>query len=784
MIVIGIISHANYRKRFYTNGTSKSMLFWMLDITQDMKNNDIFLWGIDDTGKRIILVERNFRPRFYVESGISPSILTTYLKGVKYRHAKRLLRGEEIDVIEVIESDPKKMREHAKILKKRANVYEHDIRYTIQFLLRREFLPASWMKVNVGKEIDTDLNIETYELKSFELASEELPPPPLKITALDIECYNPHGTPKPERDPVIIASLASNDGTTKLLLADRETNDDATLLSNLVSYIKEKDPDVIVGYNTTFFDWPYLLKRAEIKKIPLTIGRDNSIPHVSQFGSISIPGRAHVDLYDIVRYIYDIKIKSLDYAAEYFDVIARSKRILIDYVDIPKLWKNGDETLLQYAMDDATSTLGLARVLLTTVIEMSRITHLPMDLAVRASMGQRVEYYLMSAALRKKELIPPSRHARDVETYTGGFVLKPAKGIHENVVVLDFKSMYPSIMITHNISPDTLVKGEIPPGVEIEEVPELKHKFRKDREGFFVYALKWLLNKRDAVRMLMKRFEPNSPQWKLLNTRQRVLKIIANAIYGYTGWLPARWYSKEVAESVTAWGRWIIKNAIKIAKEMGLNVYYGDTDSLFVSYNKELIKKLLHKLRESFNLEIKIDKIYRRVFFTTAKKRYCGLLENGKIDVVGFETVRGDWTELAKKVQDTIIRMVLEDGNPKRAIKYVKEVIQKLRNREIPMQQLVIWKTLTMPISKYKVKAPHVEAAKRLIKAGGRLEAGDMVGFIITTGSGPLWSRAVPIQLADDWHARPDIHYYITKQIIPTALRVLEQLGVSEKDLL
>ncbi|MEM2636739.1 MAG: DNA-directed DNA polymerase [Candidatus Korarchaeota archaeon] len=760
------------------------MLFWLLDITEDMQTRDILLWGISGDGKRVVLREKKFRPSFYAlcKNSTLPAVLPS---DITLFREKRRLRGELVDGMKIIVNNPSQLKEQAKIFEKKGcTVYEHDIRYTNQFLIREKFPPASWVEVECSKEDgENNLPYETYILKSHSLASEEIPPPPLRILAIDIECFNALGTPKPDRDPIIIATLATEDDI-KIFAADKDTNDDATLLHNLVEYISKKDPDVIVGYNTTFFDWPYILKRSSVKKINLGIGRDKSVPHVSLFGSISIPGRAHVDLYDVVRYVYDLKIKSLDYAAEYFGVVSRKKRTLVDYVDIPRLWTMQDEKLFQYAKDDATSTYALANILIPTVIEMSRITHLPLDLSVRASMGQRVEYYLMSIAASSGEVILPSRTAEDVESFTGALVLEPAMGIHENVAVLDFKSMYPSIMISHNISPDTLVGEDVSHNIEIEEAPDVRHKFRKDREGFFVSALRNLIEKRDVVRKLLSKHSPDSPEGRLLNTRQQVLKTIANAIYGYTGWLPARWYSKEVAESVTAWGRWIISNAVQMARQLGLKVFYGDTDSLFVSNDAEKIDRLLQQLQEKFNLEIKIEKIYRRIFFTTAKKRYCGVLENGEIDVVGFETVRGDWTELAKNLQDTVIKFVLEDGTPDRAVKYVKEVIQELKDGKIPLEQLVIWKTLTMPPSKYKVKTPHLEAARKLIEAGGRLEAGDMVGFIVAAGTGPLWSRVVPVQLVEKTSAKPDIEYYVTKQVIPTALRVLEQLGITERDLL
>jgi len=279
----------------------------------------------------------------------------------------------------------------------------------------------------------------------------------------------------------------------------------------------------------------------------------------------------------------------------------------------------------------------------------------------------------------------------------------------------------------------------------------------------------------------MKKYPPDSPEYRLLDERQKAVKVLANATYGYMGWPAARWYCRECAEAVTAWGRQLIRMAIDYAKKLGLRVIYGDTDSLFVTYDEEKIRKLIEFVEKELGFEIKIDKVYKRVFFTEAKKRYAGLLADGRIDIVGFEAVRGDWCELAKDVQSKIVEIVLKTGDTEKAIEYVQKVIRELKEGKIPVEKLVIWKTLSKKLSEYSVEAAHVVAAKRMLEKGFKVSVGDKIGYVIVKGSGKLSQRAYPYFMVKP--NQLDVDYYIDHQIIPAALRILSYFGITERRL-
>lgn len=155
--------------------------------------------------------------------------------------------------------------------------------------------------------------------------------------------------------------------------------------------------------------------------------------------------------------------------------------------------------------------------------------------------------------------------------------------------------------------------------------------------------------------------------------------MITNACYGYAGWTGARWYAREVAESAAALGRKSITQVIDRCKETGIPVIYADTDSVFVSRDEAKVNSLLRWVSENLRMEIRPDKDYRRVLFTEAKKRYAGLLADGTLDIVGMEVVRSDWSEIARKVQERVIDLVLRDGSPNNAKMYALNAIDQLR---------------------------------------------------------------------------------------------------------
>jgi len=343
--------------------------------------------------------------------------------------------------------------------------------------------------------------------------------------------------------------------------------------------------------------------------------------------------------------------------------------------------------------------------------------------------------------------------------------------------------MYPNLMILYNLSPDTYVH----PGDRVKDdacwiIEGLGHRFKKTPPGLYKTALANLISSRNSLKTKLSNQSLSASEIRLLRERERAVKVITNACYGYAGWTGARWYIRQVAESAAALGRKTIMELIDRCQAIGLTVIYADTDSVFVTHDEKKVESLLRWVNDNLRMDIRPDKTYERVLFTEAKKRYAGLLTDGTIDIVGMEVVRGDWSEIARKVQENVIELILREASPAKAKEYVLKAIDELRRGKVSMADLVIWKSLTKPIEEYKVRAPHVEAAKRYLSAGRELLPGDKIGYVITKKGGKLYEKAQPY--FDVNLNQVDIEYYVSSQIVPAAARILEVFEIGQDELL
>jgi len=777
------------------------LTFWLLDINYEVKNHkpEIWLWGIDDKERRVLIIDREFTPYFYavLQEEANPEAVKELINArrnelpyiVKVETVEKKHFGRKVKALKIYCQDPELLQKYAKRIEKIQGVskcLEDDIRYSMRYLIDNEATPCGWHTLEV-EEIPNVQNLQVdkvYLAKSKpECCAEMHEIPKLRILGFSIICYSPRGVPKPEKNPVVIISAMTNTGEEKQFVAETSEGDHE-ILREFIDYVKSFDPDIIVGFGSNSHDLPYLAKRAKKNGYLLKIDRAGTEPHTSVYGHISITGRANIDLFDFADELPEVKVKTLENIADYLGVMKLEERTIIEDVDFAEYWENLQKRpqLLKFSMENTKCIMGVADALLDFAIQLSNLVGLPLDHIGTAAVGFRVEWFLIRHAHQIDELVP-KRIERPYIPYAGAIVLEPKPGLHEDIAVLDFKAMYPNIMITYNVSPDTYVPPEEPdPPCGVYVAPEVKHRFRKEPSGFYREVLSRLIRARDEVKAKLKTLRPESPAYRVFDARQKAIKVITNATYGYAGWIGARWYIKPVAEAATAWGRYTIRNTIEIAKKLGLEVVYGDTDSIFIRYDPEKVEQLTSQIEKELGLEIKPDKIYKRILFTEAKKKYCGLLPDGRLDIVGLEVVRGDWAAVAKNVQEKVLEIILKENSPQKAADYVRQYIAEMRKRKVPFRDFVIWKTLTKKVEEYAVRAPHVEAAKMLKQRGWDLTLGDKIGYVITAGSGKLYERAKPYVFAS--YDELDIEYYITNQVVPVAARILEIFGIKKEDLL
>lgn len=768
--------------------------FWLLDLNHEPSEgkSSIWLWGITHEGKRVLITDNNYRPYFYLvpRKGQDPKTLKQALEEEKPNpviesatlEQKKIL-AEDVTVLKVYCNNPglleKAARDSLKKLGAEAT-YEEKLRLAIKYQNDLAIKPCQWYEVEVGlssidpKEFSVD---EAFSATTHPVSLAKEEPPGLDVFAFSLLSVSKVGAPSPIRDPLRLIDWMSNKNEKQVLENEKES--DSNIIEKFGDQLSKVNPDFVLSFEGNSLDWPYILKRADKTKTKLRVGRDGGPPHQSLFGHYSLIGRANVDLANFADDLYEVKNKTIENVAQYLEIKTPSEQT-IDETAYYDHWSKPDRRrTLEEQMEHRTETiLKVGEEAIDYVIQISALSGLPPDQVIAAAVGFRVDNYLMMETHALGQLIP-SRLEQPIIPYRGSIVLEPKVGLHDNVATVDFSSMFPSLMIKYNISPDTLVKGN--EKNDFFEVPEVKHRFRKQPAGFYRIVLTKLIEARKSTKAELKRTLKTDQRFPLLKAREKAIKVMTNAVYGYAGWAGARWYSKEVAESAAALGRETINRAISLAKSLGLTIYYGDTDSLFVNYDAKLVQKFQKEIETQLGLEINLSQVYKRIIFTEAKKKYAGLLANGELDVVGLEAVRGDWSNLAQEVQNNVIRMTLEDASPNKAVAYVKDLTRDLKSKNLPLSSYVIWKTLTKPVAGYEVNAPHVEVAKKMAKEGWAVTAGDKVGYVITNKPGKLYQKAEPYYKVSPGEI--DYQYYIHNQIFPAAARILTVLGVDENQL-
>ncbi len=768
--------------------------FWLLDLNHETieGKSSIWLWGITHEEKRVLIIDSNYSAYFYLlpKDDQDPEDLRKRLEEDKphpsiesVKIEKKKLLAKDCVVLKVYCRDPDQLEKAAKETLKKlgaASTYEEKLRLAIKYQYDYGIKPCQWFEADTEP---SSMDPKQYSVQEILTATrhprpilrEE--PPSVDLLAFSLLSISKTGAPSPTRDPIRLIAYTANKNETAVLQSRTEADDKVIL--EFGEHVSKINPDFVLSYEGNSTQWPYLVKRADRTKVPLRVGRDEGPPHQSLFGHYSLIGRANVDLLNFADDLYDVKNKTVENVAKFLGIKSTDQN-RIDETSYFDYWSKPEQrqSLVKHVEEQTKTLMKIGQEAIDYVIQISALSGLPADQVIAAAVGFRVDNYLMMETHALGQLIP-SRLEQPIIPYRGAIVLEPKVGLHDNVASVDFSSMYPSLMIKYNISPDTLVTGS--EKEDTFEVPEVKHRFRKHPPGFYRIVLTKLIEARKATKTELKRTPTTDSRYPLLKAREKAVKVMTNAVYGYAGWAGARWYSKEVAESAAAMGRETIHRAIEIAKNLGLTVFYGDTDSLFVNYDEKLVQRFQNEIDRQLGLEINLSEVYKRILFTEAKKKYAGLRTDGQVDVVGLEAVRGDWSNLARDVQNNVLRLVLEDANPRRAVAYVKELTTDLKSKDLPLSVFVIWKTLTKPVAGYEVNAPHVETAKKMAKDGWSVTTGDKVGFVITKRPGKLYQKAEPhYKVSTD---EIDYDYYIHNQVVPAAARILEVLGVGEDQL-
>ncbi|MBU1931008.1 DNA-directed DNA polymerase, partial [Candidatus Micrarchaeota archaeon] len=685
---------------------------------------------------------------------------------------------------------------------------EYDIPFTKRYLTDSALQPLSELKIQFTEQNGSKIIQKIKKTESTEI-------PKLKLAAFDLETYSPGRFSDPTKDPILMISLADRKKTlifsTKKQWSTKKNarifETEKEMIQGFFQEVQKKELDVLITYNGDSFDFPYIKDRAKTLGLKAPLGYNQSEPVLKRKGlenAAKLKGIQHLDAFQLVRLLSRFGVISLvkfDLESVVESLFGTEKNKL-KANDINRIWdtEKGLEELFQYNLEDAAFTLKIVEQYWPLLVEFCRLIRFSLFDLCRTSASQAVEALLLIKSHETNTLAPnkPSEGTikqRLMSSFIGGYVKEPVPGLHENIAVLDFRSLHPSIMIAHNISPDSL-KCDHTACKKGKNISPDKDWFCEKKEGFLVSIVRELLKHRSQIKKQFKKLDKKDSQYQLLFARQWALKILLNSFYGTLGFARFRWYSRESARAITAWSRHYIREVIHQSEKEGFIPIYSDTDSNFLKIpkdkTKEDVKKFLKKVNDSLpeSMELEIDGFYKRGIFVTkkegtggaAKKRYALIDYKDQLKIVGFEYVRRDWSSIAKETQKKVIEAVLKEGNPEKAVQITQKAIKALLTGTVPKKQLVVLTQIQRPLDKYEITGPHVEASKKAIARGKQLGVGSVIGYIITKNGKSISDKAELEEFVKEGNY--DADYYIGHQVLPAVIKILQELGYSKQDLI
>ena len=861
------------------------MIFQILDANYSYDSDRtplVQLFGSTPEGKSVTCRVAGFRPYFYagVENGcLKRAALDLQALGLEVEEVERFepigYQNSPKKMLKITTIDPKEvrsLRERVREVPGIKAVYETDILFKNRFLIDQALGGMGWVEAPIpewtlsqdssyASQAAPIVNVQTLHPVQHEANA------PLRFMSFDIECLPDHGAmPKAEVSPVILISMAFQPeylGQKDLVLVGknidclrsdtRSCRDEYDLLAQFASILRDYNPDILAGYNSNEFDFPYLQERAKQQRVDARVGRDGNSWYVRKIVNrtdVSITGRVVVDLLPIIRSSYSLKQYTLRNAAA---ELLKMEKYDVDPKEIESLWaESGDgeglKRFISYSRRDAVLALHmlLDLRLMDKYIAMARASGSLLQDVVNGGQSGMVENLLLRRFRERSRVVPPKPDAdiseeRYIENVDlkGGAVLVPEKGLVEDVVILDYKSLYPTIMMAHNLCYSTVVLRDSPGIDQIITAPSGgKFVSTEISPGIMPGVLKELLDQRTETKKQMKK--AGDEERRFLDAKQYAMKILLNSFYGYSGYARARLYSLALANAVTSFGRENILRTKKVIDEIGsvyvidgkvvfkddltfgkaaakgfdLAVVYGDTDSVFVRlspagpgggpvslHDAELIgKKIAETVTSSLPspMELVFEAFARRGIFL-AKKRYAlwvfeqvGEVWKDRIKVRGMETVRRDWCGLTSKTLKTCLELVLKEGKVDEAVDHVRSVVVRLQSLDLSLdpgilEELTLTRRYTKSTGSYKNKQPHIQLVEKIRERGGQVPSvGDRVPFVIIKGKSSRKNKALFVDRAEDpafvlENNMPlDTEYYVDKQILPPVLRIFESFGVTK----
>ncbi|MEM3096642.1 MAG: DNA-directed DNA polymerase I, partial [Nitrososphaerota archaeon] len=706
------------------------------------------------------------------------------------------LEEAKVTVTKIFATDPLAVGGTKKSIREIIPCWEADIQYHLNYIYDMRLVPSLIYAVDDSSLVPvygSEATVADILKRNFGTMPEDVLPriaewlrlleaqqPPLDFVAMDIEIIgdSPTHVPSPTNpvDPVVAISFSGTRQMNRVLILRRgngeasdgqeyqvETFSTEVALLQRAFEVVEAYP-IVVTFNGDDFDLPYLRYRAEklgIPRgdIPIQMGRDFA----------TLRAGIHLDLYrffnnkSVQIYAFDNKYRefTLDGIAQ--AILGRGKvalektlaeltpRELADY-------SYRDSQLLHMMVEAGD------RLLLRLMSVISRISRMTMEDVCRHGVSGWIRSLLYWELRGMNWLIPrredilrlkgetTTKAIIEGKKYRGAIVVEPLPGIHFNVTVLDFASLYPSILKEYNLSFETIrCKHE---ECRSNVIPETPHWVCRKTRGLQSSVI-------GIIRDIRVRwYKPRASQKDLPNELrswydvvQKALKVFLNASYGVLGFEEFPLYCPPLAESTTAIGRYVFTSAIEKARSLGIQVIYGDTDSIFLKSDRpEKISEIVDWALREYRLDLEFDKTYRYVVFSRRKKNYLGVTDRGVVEVKGLTGKKRNIPVFIKEAFDEMLRKLAEvrtvedlEGVKGEIRKVLAGWYRRLKDRTFEPEELAFRVMLSKSIERYEKTTPqHVKAAKKLQQRGVRVAAGDIISYVKTKDK----EGVTPVQFA------------------------------------
>ena len=779
----------------------ESMLPSMLvSATYDNISKSVILKFYEPESKKLILWHDEINHKPYCYSRLAPDELDFLQERndvLEIKQVKKydLLKDEEIQVSQIIVDNPLSIGgNYGESIKNQIETWESDLKYYENYLYDRGLIVGRYYEVKNGKiepydveisdevklalksllwdKVDSESMVDAEEFKKFISEWADLlnqPIPRIKRLSVDIEVEAVIGRipdPKLAEKKVTAIGLKGSDGFDQIFVLKTEGTEEGT--NELEPNIKIKFYDLVdekkmiedafeiiktfpfvLTYNGDEFDLPYLYNRAE------RLGVKNSQnPFYMMRDSATLKEGVHLDLYKVLSN-RSFQIYAFSQSYTDFSLNSVSKALLgkekIDYgLEFDEL------TLYQtanYCYNDALLTYELTSfnkdLLMDLLVIIARIGRLPIDDVARLGVSQWIRSLLYYEHRRRNCLIPKreelQRRSEGVmsnavikdKKYRGGLVVEPKEGIHFDVVVMDFASLYPSIIKVRNLSYETVRC----PHEECKKntIPGTNHWACTKKNGLTSMIIGSLRDLRvNYYKSLSKKETLTDDQRQQYTVVSQALKVILNASYGVMGAEIFPLYFLPVAEATTAIGRHTILETIKKCEETDVEVLYGDTDSLFLKKpTPEQIKTVIEQAKKDHGVDLEIDKTYRYCVLSNRKKNYLGGTKSGKVDVKGLTGKKSHTPAFIKNLFYELVDILSKVQTMDDFVKAKQDISErisicgkKVEAKEIPLEDLTFNVMLSKAPSEYVKTIPqHIRAAKQL-ESIREIKKGDKISFI------------------------------------------------------